>query len=184
MGSIRDQLIKAGLADKKRDRKVRHEEQQRRKEVGEETIVAEQRARQEALRAEQERRRTEDRRREEERRRQHDDTLVDRIPALIRSAAVRPNPSGNRRYYFVTRERAVSFIEVPPPVLRGLADGRHAIVETRGALRDHFCVVDAATARTLRELDADVVVLWRENGSESTRRRHAPAAGAPSRRRP
>jgi uncharacterized protein YaiL (DUF2058 family) len=163
MGTLRDQLLKKGLADEKRERQVRHQEDARKKKIGKEAVEAEARAREEQLRAEAEQQRVEDRRRETEKVVAHQEQLhSERIPALIRAGQVKSAGFGNKRFYFVTREQTVSFVEVASVTSRGLADGRHAIIETRGDLRDDFCVVDAETARSIQALEPDRVVFWQD----------------------
>lgn len=166
MGTLGDQLRKAGLADQKRQRQVRHQESARRKKLGPREIEAEKRAREEERQRQAETRRLADRRREEERRQQHDAALPgQRLPALIRQGQVRGAPTGNRRFYFVTPQQTVSFLEVPPVIARSLAAGGHAIIDAAGVLRDDFCVVDADTARALRGLAPERVIIWNGAGS-------------------
>jgi len=166
MGSMRDQFIKAGLADKKQARKSRHQEQARQKKLGTAAVDAERRARDEEHRLAKEQRRAADRQRESERREQHTEELqIERVPSLIRSGQLKGNATGNRRFYFVTREQTVSFIEVSPPVQRGLSEGRHAIVDARGVLNDDFCVVGSEAARSIAALDPDRVAFWLDGAS-------------------
>ncbi len=161
MGSMRDQILKAGLVDKKQARKARHEEQSRQKSLGEAAVEAEQQSRDEEHHLARERQRAEDKQREIERRQQHEGELQsERVPSLIRSGQLKGSTGGNRRFFFVTAEQTVSFIEVAPPVVRSLADGHHAIVDARGVLNDDFCVVTADTARSIATLAPDRVMVW------------------------
>lgn len=173
MGSMRDELIKKGLANEKRARAVTHQEKARQKQLGPEALAAEQLAREKEARQEAERKRVEDRRREEERRRQHDQDLEGhRIPDLIRAGLVRDGATGNRRFYFITRENTVSFLEVSDTASRGLAEGRFGVVESGGVVRKDFCLVASEQVAEVAALDPERVRFW--NGGE------APARSRPS----
>lgn len=166
MGSLRDELIKKGLSSEKKARAALHEEKARQKHLGPEAIEAERRAREaEARRAEEERRAAE-RAREAERLRQHGDELErERIPGLIRAGLVREGVAGNRRFYFVTREGTISFLEVSDTAIRGLAEGRVAIVEAAGVVARHdFCLVTSEMAGEIARHDA-ACVRFRNGGA-------------------
>jgi uncharacterized protein YaiL (DUF2058 family) len=154
MGNLRDEMLKKGIISEKRARAVTHEEKARQKRLGADQVEEERRAREEAARREVEARREADRRREEERRGQHEKELTEnRIPGLIRLGLVREGAVGNRRFYFITRENTVSFIEVSDGAMRGLTDGRVAIVEACGVVRQDFCLVAAEQAQEIAKID-------------------------------
>lgn len=165
MGNLRDELLKKGLASKKRARAVAHEEKARHKKLGPEAVEAERRAREEAARREAEAQRAADREREEEARRDHERELEeDRIPSLIRAGLLRDESGGNRRFYFITRENTVSFLDVSDQAVRSLADGRIAIVESGGLARHDFCLVAGEQAAEIAKLDQDRVRFWNGGG--------------------
>ena len=154
MGNLRDELLKKGIINEKRARAVIHEEKARQKRLGADQVEEERRAREEAARLEVEARREADRRREEERRLQHEKELDEsRIPGLIRLGLVREGAVGNRRFYFITREHTVSYIEVSDGAVRSLTDGRVAIVEACGVVRQDFCLVTAEQAHEIAKID-------------------------------
>ena len=154
MGNLRDEMLKKGLISEKRARAVTHEEKARQRKVGAEAIEEERRAREEAARLEIEARREADRRREEERRRQNERELAEqRVPGLIRLGLVREGAVGNRRFYFITRENTVSYVEVSDGAMRSLTDGRIAIVEACGIVRQDFCLVTAEQAAEIAKID-------------------------------
>ena len=172
MGDLRDQLIKKGLANEKRARAVTHEEEARKRRLGPEAALTEKRERDQKAREEAERKQAEDRRREEERRRLHDqESERNRVPDLIRSGLMRDGGPGSRRFYFVTRENTISFLDVSDVASRNLADGRCAIVESLGVVRNDFCLVGSEQAAELARLDPDRLRFW--NGG-------TPAAPHPS----
>jgi uncharacterized protein YaiL (DUF2058 family) len=181
MGSIRDELIKKGLADEKRARAVTHEDKARQKRLGPEAVEAERKAREEEVRREAERKRVEDRQRESGRRLQHQqDRESNRIPDLIRAGLVREGAAGNRRFYFVTRENTISFLEVSDTASRNLADGRVGIVESGDVVRNDFSLVASEQVAEIAHLDAGRVRFWNGGGSGGG----GSSSGVPARARP
>jgi len=176
MGSMRDELIKKGLANEKRARAVTHQEKARQKQLGTEGMAAEKLAHEREARQEAESKRAEDRRREDERRRQHDQDLEgNRIPDLIRAGLVRDGAAGNRRFYFITRENTVSFLEVSDTASRNLADGRFGVVESGGVVRKDFCLVASEQVAEIAALDPARVRFW--NGDEAPARPRPSSSG-------
>jgi uncharacterized protein YaiL (DUF2058 family) len=171
MGSLRDEMLKKGLVSSKRDRHVRHDEQQRKKQLGGKAVAEEDRRRQEQQRQEREDKRRADQQLEVERREaDSDDRAEDRIPTLIRTGMVPPSSFGNRKFYFVTRENTVSFIEVPGGTIRKLAAGAQAVVEADGVLDGEFCVVTGDVARQIYDLEPDRVRFWNGTGKVGKKR--------------
>jgi uncharacterized protein YaiL (DUF2058 family) len=170
MGSMRDELVKKGLAGEKRARAVTHQEMARQKRLGAEGVEAERMAREAEARREADLKRAEDRKREDERRRQHDQEHErNRIPDLIRAGLLREGAAGNRRFYFITRENTVSFVEVSDTAARNLADGRFGIVESGGVVRKKdFCLVAGEQVEEIAALDPERVRFW-NGGGESAR---------------
>jgi uncharacterized protein YaiL (DUF2058 family) len=171
MGNLRDQLIKKGLADEKRARAVAHEEKARLRRLSPEELEAERQAAEKKAQAEAEEKRAADRKRDEERRLHHDQEIEEnRIPDLIRSGLVRDGGAGSRRFYFVTRESTISFIEVSDGASRSLADGRFAIVESGGIVpRKDFVLVASEQADEIARLDRERVRFWNRVPSGATR---------------
>jgi uncharacterized protein YaiL (DUF2058 family) len=157
MGNLRDELLKKGLTSEKRARAVVHEEKARQKKLSPEELAAERADREAAAAREIEERRAADRRREEERK---TDAAENReghqVESLILSGLVKDS-GGNRRFYFITREQTISFLELSDGSHRGLADGRMGIVESGGLTRMDFCLVAAEQASAIARVDPERV---------------------------
>jgi uncharacterized protein len=157
MGNLRDEILKKGLTSEKRARAVVHEEKARQKKLSPEELAAEHAAREAAAAREIEERRAADRRREEERKvHAAENREAHRVEDLILLGLVKDG-GGNRRFYFVTREQTISFLELSDGGHRGLADGRVGIVESGGLTRMDFCLVAAEQAAAIASLDPDRV---------------------------
>jgi uncharacterized protein len=166
MGNLRDELLKKGITSEKRARAVRHEEQARQKLLGPEAVAAEAAAREEQAAREHEERMAADRRRDEERRREEaSDRAAHRLDSLIHAGLLREGTAGNRRFYFVTRQHTISFLELSDGAHRSLADGRAAVVESGGLVRDDFCLVAREQAAEIGRLDPERVRFWNPSGA-------------------
>jgi len=163
MGSLRDQLVKTGLADDKRARQLAHDEKARKNKLGREGISAEQHAAEEARRARDEARRTTDRAREAERLKlagEHEQLA--RAAQLLRDHALRDGIKGPRRFHFVTRGRKIPFLELSEDAAKRLEAGQVAICEIPGASPEDFVLVAADIARRLSETHAEFVLFLSE----------------------
>ncbi len=162
MSDLRDALRKAGLVDDRRARKISHEEKARRKRLGKKEAEEERLRREEDRRARERARREEDRRREAARRAaaERRQALL-QLARLVRDHALASGVRGSRRFHFVTRERKVPFLEVSEETARGLEQGRIAICEVPDAAAEEFVLVDAATARRVREAAPEYVLFFR-----------------------
>jgi uncharacterized protein YaiL (DUF2058 family) len=166
MGNLRDELLKKGLTSDKRARAVLHEEKARQKQLGPEAAAAERAEREAKARQEAEEQRAADRRREEERRQSDaEERGAHRIQGLILAGLVREGAAGNRRFYFVTREHTISFLELSDTAARSLGDGRVAVVESGGIGRADFCLVAAEQAAEIARLDPERVRFWNSGGA-------------------
>jgi hypothetical protein len=163
MGSLRDQLVKTGLADDKRARQLAHDEKARRNKLGREGITAEQHAAEEERRARDEARRAADRAREAERLRESGEhEALARAGQLLRDHALRDGIKGPRRFHFVTRERKIPFLELSEDAAKRLEAGSAAICEVPGSAPEEFVVVTADVARRLTETHAGFVLFLNE----------------------
>jgi hypothetical protein len=159
MGSLRDQLVKTGLADDKRARQLAHDEKARKNKLGREGVSAEQRAADEARRARDEERRAADRAREEERAKETGEhAATARAAQLLRDHALRDGVRGPRRFHFVTRARQIPFLELSEEAGKRLEAGQAAICEVPGSDPEEFLLVPAEVAQRLRETHADWVL--------------------------
>lgn len=161
MGDLREQLRKAGLVSAKQVKQAKHQDRVHRKDVGREGLEEEKRRQEEEVRQEREEKRRQDqdleRARAEERRREEEST---RLLRRIQAGWVREATGGGRRFFFEAGEGRITYLDLNDGAVRRLLSGGGAIVETRGAVRGEFCVVDGATATALRRDHADVVRYW------------------------
>ena len=99
MGSLRDQLVKTGLADDKRARQLAHDEKARKNKLGRDAIVAEKHAEEEERRSRDAAKREQDRAREAERSRgETAREATARAAQLLRDHLLRDGVKGPRRF--------------------------------------------------------------------------------------
>ncbi len=158
MGSLRDELLKKGLVDARRERRVRHSEENRQKAVGRRTVEAERQRRDQEYQKQRAQARQADQERAE-----HQATEEQSVEAWVRRGLVANAQFGNRRFHFVTRENRVSFIDVSNAAQRALADGRQGIVEARGQAAGDFCVVTADSCRAILAVEPECVVFFNQS---------------------
>ena len=163
MGSLRDQLVKTGLADDKRARQLAHDEKARKNRLGRDGITAEQHAAEEERRARDEARRAADRARETERLKEAGEhEKLARAAQMLRDHALRDGIKGPRRFHFVTRERKIPFLELSEDAAKRLEAGGAAICEVPGSAPEEFVVVASDIARRLGESHAECVLFLSE----------------------
>ncbi|MFB3908211.1 MAG: DUF2058 family protein [Candidatus Eisenbacteria bacterium] len=179
MSDLREQLRKAGLVSDKELRRAKHEERIHAAEVGKQGVEAEQKASEEKFRAELEARKKADREREAERRRREQEQARERrVSLLILNGWVRTATAGNRRYFFAAPDGRIRFLDLSDVALRRVSFGAAAIVETQGAVRGEYAVVDDRTARELSEIAPDRLLFWnREAAGNAAARGGASARG-------
>jgi uncharacterized protein YaiL (DUF2058 family) len=166
MGSLRDEMLKKGLTTDKRARAVLHEEKARQKQLGAEGVALEREARAaEVARAEAEKRAQDRELAAERRARETAERAENRVDSLVRAGLLREGVAGTRRFYFVTRENTVSFLELSDTAARSLTDGRAAIVEAGGLVRADFCLVAGEQAAEIARLDHERVRFWNAGGA-------------------
>jgi hypothetical protein len=159
MGSLRDQLVKTGLADDKRARQLAHDEKARKNKLGREGITAEQRAAEEERRTREEARRAADRAREAERSKEAGEhEALARAAQLVRDHALRDGIKGPRRFHFVARDRKIPFLELSEEAAKRLEAGGAAICEVPGSSPEEFVLVTADVARRLKDTHAGFVL--------------------------
>lgn len=165
MGSLRDELKKAGLLNDKDIRRVHQDEQQRKKDLGKEGVAEEERRQRneaaERAKAQAAKDRDLSRQRESERERKEAQA---RTRLGIHNAILK-DIGGPRRFHFITRQQTIVFLEVAPEIARRLEAGELAIInrpsEASGDFAgDDYAVVPRETARTVRELAPEAVRFW------------------------
>jgi uncharacterized protein YaiL (DUF2058 family) len=167
MGSLRDQLVKTGLADDKRARQLAHDEKARKNKLGRDAIVAEKHAEEEERRSRDAAKREQDRAREAERSRgETAREATARAAQLLRDHLLRDGVKGPRRFHFVTRRGAIPFLELSEDAAKRLEAGGAAICEVPGAALEEFVLVPADVARRLKESHAAWVLFLNEGRTE------------------
>lgn len=161
MSDLREQLLKAGLVTSRQVRQAKHDDRVHRKEVGQPGLEAERAAQERAEAERREAKRRADREREEtQRRRAAEQQVAERLQARIRAGWIREATAGAKRFFFVTGGGRITYLDLSDGAARRLLAGTAAIVETRGAVRGEFCVVDASAAQSLAREHPDVLHFW------------------------
>lgn len=130
LGNLRNQLLKAGLVDKKQ--KVQADTQDRRdkKQKGADQLAAEEEAKKRAFAEQQAAEAEAQRQAEAERQAERSQAeLLNRVRNICTRWAVRPTRPGQRRFYFVQRSGRIAYLLVSDAVLDQLLVGALAIVE-------------------------------------------------------
>jgi hypothetical protein len=159
MGSLKDELLRKGLADDRRARQMAHDEKARRNRIGKDAVDEERRRQEEERVAHERERRDADRRRELER--QKDDaarTALLGAAQMLRDHALTRGVRGPKRFHFVSRARKIPFLELSDDAARRLENGHLAICEIPGSRPEEFVVVSADTAQRLRETAPEYVL--------------------------
>jgi uncharacterized protein YaiL (DUF2058 family) len=161
MQSMKDQLLKARLVDKKHVRKVEHEERERRKKLGREAIEQEKTLLKKEL-EEKERRRKEEQqhlnrlRKEEEAARGG----VQRMRSLVLGSSLLKHGFGTEPFHFVASNGSLPCLEVSREMAARLETGKAAVVELPGERFPEFHVVPADVAEQVRRAAPDAVRFW------------------------
>ena len=165
MSDIRDQLRKAGLVSDKQVRRAKHEERLHASQVGADGIAAERRERDLRLQAEREAQRIAAR--ERERRGQEAKQAEEtggRLAQTIRRGWLREAAGGNRRFFFEARAGRITYLDLSEVAVGRLAAGSAAIIETGGAVRGEFCVVDGKAAEEIRRIAPERILVFHRGG--------------------
>lgn len=166
MADLRDQLRKAGLISEKQLRQAKHKERVHAKETGHDGLAEERRKEEARLKSEREHRKREDRLREKERlEKQKDASSVNRLAQLIQSGTIRDAGIGTRRFFFPTKSGRITYLDLSETATRMLVCGKAAIVEAEGPPPARFCVLTERAASEIKEIDADRLLFWNEQGA-------------------
>lgn len=161
MSDLRDQLRKAGLVNDKQLRAAKHQDRLHRQEVGHQGLQSERTEAEEAFRRRQEEQKRLDREHEEARRQeQAERQRIDALRTRVRGGWLREATSGARRFYFVVDGGRITYLDLSDGAIRRLSGGSAAIVETRGAVRGEFCVVDGNAAQALAREHPEIIRFW------------------------
>ena len=157
MNDIRDALRKAGLVDKKDEKRYRHEEKVRKKQLGREGREAERQQQDEEAAG----RRQEEKARIKAAQKEHDReqklrAREHKVFADLKAQALRA-PGGPRRFHYRDQNRYLPYLAVSPEVSHRLEAGEYALVESpEGAGK--VLVVPRELAGEVRQLRPELVL--------------------------
>lgn len=159
MQNLRDQLLKAGVIDKKKKRHADRESKSERRKKGARTVAAEEQERAAAHEEKLAAQRNEARARDEQKKaeRAASESLY-RARDLVTKGIVRQGRRGNRRFHFVTRGGRIPFLTISEELALQLERGQVAIVEVPLEPVETFEVVERATANKLGETHGEFVL--------------------------
>ncbi len=161
MQSLRDQLLKAGIVNRKQKEVGDREARTEARRAGAKALEADARDRQAAFEAREAERRQRDRQREREAAARQDARDRGRqCRAIAESGAVREGRGGPRRFHFVARSGRIPYLRVSEEMARDLEQGRYAIAETSEGPVERFDIVARVTAERLVGIDAETVRFW------------------------
>ncbi len=86
-----------------------------------------------------------------------EDEAKERIQKMVEEASLKETGFGGRRFYFVTRENKIPFLDLSDELTGRLEKGQAAIVEVPGSEVDDYTIVPRAVARQLQTIDPDAV---------------------------
>jgi len=169
MADLRDQLLRAGLIDKKSkqqaDTAARRKKKKKKKKKKGSSVSDEERRRQayeEQLATEAE----ENRRRERERHRDQDvHEREQRVSNLAGAWAVREQKPGPRRFCFVTREQRITWFDLSAPLALQLELGAMAIVDRPGDPDEPYAIVPRNIAEQISQIDPQHIRFWNQTSA-------------------
>ncbi len=164
MGSLKDQLRKANLISKKKAKQLAHEQRVKRKKLGKDGLEAEQQKLEEQRKLERQKERQRAREREAAQRREREEREARaRLHDLVKNAYI-SKCGGPRRFFFVTRDRKLPFLEVSDDMGRKLESGRCGIVEAPLGLASEFAIVPRDVAEKVWAIDRKAVLFLNGQG--------------------
>ena len=160
MQNLRDQLLKTGLITKGQKQQVEQDKRRERKQLKKGQADEMARAqRQQAYEAKLEAQRVADRQRDDEQR-----ELLEAKEKLLRMRHIvdfwklSEEPSGTRRWYFVTRNNIVKYLYVSEPIALQLSTGTLAIVEHPGEFEEPpYLLIEGDAAALMARIDPTYV---------------------------
>jgi len=148
MGSLRDQLLKAGLVDKKKIKEAAHEERIKRKTGSfrqlehEKTLKdAEWTEKQNLQKIEQQKLAG------EQKLKQQNEQPEQQVNTIIKETRIGQNWAGNRRFYFSTPENRITYLNVSDTIGAKLERG-----ETSSPASGGYFIISATGARRIDKL--------------------------------
>lgn len=154
--SLKDQLLKANLVSKKDLKKMKHKERVEKKKLGKDGVEKEKQKNLQAV---------EDKRREQKKKDQEKSKQAEvfkeqkarekQVQKLIREGALSVNLSGRRKYYFVTSEKKIAFLNIDDKLADQLQYGKVVILEVFE--ENSFIVVNKSVASQIEKVRADMI---------------------------
>jgi RNA recognition motif-containing protein len=80
-----------------------------------------------------------------------------RIREMVEGASLKETGFGARRFYFVTRDNKIPFLDLSDELTGRLEKGQAAIVEIPGDVVDDYTIVPRAVARQMQSVDPESV---------------------------
>ena len=160
MQNLRDQLLKTGLVSKGQKQQVELEKRRERKQLkkGQADELAREQQRR-AYEAKLEAQRVADRERAAAQRAQLEakEKLL-RIRHIVDYWRLSEEPSGTRRWYFVTRNNAVKYLDVSEPLGLQLSTGALAVVERPDEFEEpRYVLIEREAAELVARIDPTYV---------------------------
>lgn len=160
--SLADELLKAGLLDKKKAKQLKHEKRLEDKNKKESPSL-----KTDYVKLQQEKREQDKRLQDEERKKREDKEQKDRLRNLILSNKV--FASGPIRHYFVAQNQHILFLEVSSEMSSNLAKGTHAIVETLDT--EDYVILPRSIAKKIEDIAPELILFPRiQPSTDSTTR--------------
>ncbi len=165
MGSLRDELLKAGLVDRKSKQRAETEVRRKKKKRKKKQADQEEAARRAAYEEEVARKAAENRAREAARKAEQEKKERDnRVANLVRAWSERSTGRARQRWYFVARGRTIWFLEVTAEQAWKLEMGTLAIVRNPMDPDEPFALVPRSAAEKIEAIDPEVVRFWNREG--------------------
>ena len=161
MQNLRDQLLKAKIIDRKSKKLADQEARTTRKKKGYSAVVAEEAARQAAFDEKRDKLSKSARKREKKRQQAlRAGEARHRMRQLVLDGVVPDNRGGPRRFYFVTRQGRIPYMQVADDLGRTLEAGGAAIVEVPLESSERFVIVTRDTVQRMGDDGTDFIRFW------------------------
>ena len=156
--SLRDQLLKAGVVDKKAAARAAHDQRVENKAKGREGLQAEKAAREAKAEEDLKAQRARDKEREKQRKAEQEARdQAFRVAQIADTGTYNKRWNGPRMYYYETRDGRVPYLEISDEV-QGLLDrGSLAIAESPDG---EIKLIDREAAERIAALDAEWLRAW------------------------
>jgi len=86
-----------------------------------------------------------------------EEEVKERIREMVEGASLKETGFGARRFYFVTRDNSIPFLDLSDELTGRLEKGQAAIVELPGDDVDDYTIVPRAVARQMQSIDPESV---------------------------